>query len=81
MIWNTKVIIYPEGDSIEIDHDLRINELVDINGIPVRLPLNTPKTIIYRVYRKSTSETNNGPVIRYYLEQLNISETESISRR
>ena len=79
MTWDTRVIVYPEGDFIEIEHDLRINEIVDINGNPLRLPLPTPKMIVYRVYRKSTSDTNNGPVIRYYLEQLGLSETESIS--
>ena len=79
MTWDTRVIVYPEGDFIEIEHDLRINEIVDINGSPLRLPLPTPKMIVYRVYRKSTSDTNNGPVIRYYLEQLGLSETESIS--
>ena len=81
MTWDTRVIVYPEGDCIEIERELSLNDLVDINGSPVRLPLSTPKTIVYRVYRKSTSDTNNGPVIRFYLEQLNISETASISRR
>ncbi|MDC7228549.1 MAG: hypothetical protein PQJ61_17440 [Spirochaetales bacterium] len=79
MIWDTKVIVYPEGDFIEIERDLRMNELVDINGNPLRPPLPDPRVIVYRVYRKSTSDTNNGPVIRYYLEQLSLSETESIS--
>ena len=75
MTWETRVIVYPEGDFIEIDREPGINELVDINGNPVQLPLSTAKTIIYRVFRKSTSETNNGPVIRFYLEQLSVSET------
>jgi hypothetical protein len=75
------VIIYPEGDHREIDRNLQINELVNINGFPISLPLETPQTIVYRVYRKSTSDTKNGPVIRYYLEQLTINETASISRR
>lgn len=81
MTWDTRVIVYPEGDFIEIEHDLRVNEIVDINGNPIRLPIPTPKMIVFRVYRKSTSDTNNGPVIRYYLEQLSLSETESISIR
>ena len=80
MTWDTRVIIYPEGDHIEINHDLRIDELVDINGIPVKLPLQTAKSIIYRVYKKSTSDTNNGPIIKYYLEQLSLSENQSLCR-
>ena len=79
MTWDSRVIVYPEGDFIEIERDLRVNELVDINGRPVRLPLATHKTIVYRVYRKSTSETRNGPVIRFYLEQLSVSETMSLT--
>lgn len=78
MIWTTRVIVYPEGDHIEIERDLTVNELVDINGQPLRLPLQTFKTIVYRVYKKSTSETNNGPVAKFYLEQLSIDETEQL---
>ena len=80
MTWSTNVIVYPEGDYIEIDRALSLNELVDINGNPLQLPLTTSRTIAYRVYRKSTSETNNGPVIRFYLEQLSITETEQLCR-
>ncbi len=75
MTWDTRVIVYPEGDCIEIRRDLKINELVDLNGNPVRLPLPTHRMIVYRVYRKTTSDTNNGPVIKYHLEQLPASET------
>jgi len=81
MTFDTIVIVYPEGDHREIERHLQLNELVDINGYPVRLPLETAKTIVYRVYRKSTSDTNNGPVIKYYIEQLTIDETAAISRR
>lgn len=81
MTFDTILIIYPEGDEREIERNLRIDELVDINGYPMRLPLDTPQTIVYRVFRKSTTETRNGPVIKYYLEQLTINETAAISRR
>ena len=80
MTFDTIEIVYPEGDKREIERHLTINELVDINGFPVNLPLTSYQTIVYRVYRKSTSDTNNGPVIRYYLEQLTINETAAISR-
>ncbi|MBI9105108.1 MAG: hypothetical protein JEZ04_00095 [Spirochaetales bacterium] len=81
MTFDTILIIYPEGDHREVDRHLRLNELVDINGFPVSLPLESAKTIVYRVYRKSSTDTNNGPIIRYYLEQLTIDETAAISRR
>ena len=79
MKFETIQIIYPEGDSREISRHLSLNELVDINGYPATLPLPTPKTIIYRVFRKSTSETTNGPVVSYCLEQLTIDETRELS--
>ena len=79
MTFETIKIVYPEGDEIEIERHLRVNELVDLNGNPQRLPLPTPKMIVYRVYRKSTSQTNNGPVIIYHLEQLDINETYELS--
>jgi hypothetical protein len=80
LIYETRIIVYPEGDFIEIERPLQINEIVDINGMPMDLPLPSAKTIVYRVYRKSTADTNNGPLIRYYLEQLSLSETQAISR-
>jgi hypothetical protein len=42
-------IVYPDGDSQEIPAPLSINQLVDMNGIPLSLPLETSKTIAYRV--------------------------------
>ena len=74
MRFSINKIIYPEGDSREINHSLQINQLVDINGYPVKLPLKTAKTIVYRVYKKSTSESRNEDVVSYYLEQLFIDE-------
>ncbi len=47
----TRVVRYPEGDEREIDHALAVNQLVDLNGFPVRLPLATAKTIVYRVWK------------------------------
>ena len=80
MTWETRVIVYPEGDHIEIERDLRVNEVVDLNGNPLNLPLETPRTIVFRVFKKATSDTNNGPVIRFYLEQLSLNETASLCR-
>jgi hypothetical protein len=36
-------IVYPEGETQEISHNLSINALVDVNGIPLRIPLPTNK--------------------------------------
>ena len=60
---------YPEGDEKEIEHSLNFNQIVDLNGNPLRLPIPSSKMIIYRVFRISTSE-ERGEVIKYYYLEL-----------
>ena len=64
---------YPEGDEKEIEHNLNFNQIVDINGIPLRLPIPSSKMIVYRVFRISTSE-KRGEVIKYYYLELVVGE-------
>jgi hypothetical protein len=71
MITLTRKILYPEGDSREISHTLRINQLVDLNGSPLSLPLQTTKIIAYRVYRISMQSTRNENITNYHLELMN----------
>ncbi|HTX72696.1 MAG TPA: hypothetical protein VMC79_07695 [Rectinemataceae bacterium] len=44
-------VVFPDGDSQEIDEALGIDELVDLNGRRLSLPLPTPRIIAYRVVR------------------------------
>jgi hypothetical protein len=74
----TRRLIYPEGDSREIEHPLSINQLVDINGSPLRPPLPTVKMIVYRVFRIATENLKGEDVVRYYLEQLWREEMEEL---
>lgn len=60
---------FPEGDEKEIEHNLNFNQIVDLNGIPLRLPIPSSKMIVYRVFRISTSE-ERGEVIKYYYLEL-----------
>ncbi len=64
----SKVLVYPEGDSIEISHNLTFNQLVDLNGVPVRLPLSSERMIVYRIYKISTRETKGENITYYHLE-------------
>ena len=66
----TRQIVYPEGDSREIEHSLSINQLVDINGYPLMPPLPTTKMIVYRVFRIATENLKGEDITRYHLEQL-----------
>jgi len=59
---------YPEGDEREIEHSLNFNQIVDLNGNPIRIPIPSSKMIIYRVYKISTSEERKEITKNYYLE-------------
>ena len=67
-------IVFPEGDTQEIRGRLAINQLVDINGNPLALPLPTNRMIVFRVVKISTNEYKGGKEIYHYLEQLSAQE-------
>ena len=71
MIISTQKLLYPEGDSREISHVLKINQFVDLNGNPLTLPLPTAKMIVYRVFRISMQSTRNENITNYHLELMN----------
>jgi hypothetical protein len=73
----TATIVYPEGDSREIEHDLAVNQLVDLNGYPLPLPLPSPKMIVYRVWKVSTRADRNTEDVYYHLELVTRPELES----
>lgn len=70
MRYTTHRIVYPEGDTAEINWSLRFNQLVGVDGRPLRLPLITTRLIAYRVNRVSTKDTRNEQIVEYHLEQL-----------
>lgn len=67
-------IVFPEGDVQEIPGRLSINDLVDVNGYPVELPLPTHKMIVFRVMRIKTNEYRGSSETLYYLEQMSAEE-------
>jgi hypothetical protein len=80
MVLSTKRLIYPEGDIQEIEHSLRVSELVDLNGMPLPLPLPTAKMIVYRVFRISTQNTRNETITNYFLELMSKNELEGFAK-
>jgi hypothetical protein len=76
----SRLIVYPEGDEQEIDHPLRINQLADLNGNVLPLPLSSAMTIVYRVVRMTTEVHKGEDIVRYHLEQLWRDELEEIVR-
>ncbi len=73
-------LAYPEGDGREIEHELRVNQLVDLNGNPLPLPLPTSRMIVYRVWKVTTREERHTEEITYHLELVTRPELESIGR-
>jgi hypothetical protein len=67
-------LVFPEGETQEISHPLRISELVDVNGNPLSLPLPTSRMLAYHVARKRTAEDRGLVVTWYFLEQLSAPE-------
>lgn len=69
-------LLYPEGDFQEISHSLKINQLVDVNGYPLKLPLQSSKIIAYEVSRIQKKSTRNEEITEYHLELCDIYELE-----
>ncbi|MBN2737709.1 MAG: hypothetical protein JXR70_12065 [Spirochaetales bacterium] len=81
MILYTNKLIFPDGETQEIEHTLNINQIVDLNGYPLTLPLPTPKMIAYRVCRIST-QSNRGEEIRnFHLELMTRDDLTHCTRR
>jgi hypothetical protein len=67
-------IVFPEGDTQEINGRLSLNQLVDLNGNILRLPLPTSRMLAFRVAKVRTNEYKGGSEVYHYLEQLSARE-------
>ena len=76
MKYTIKHVVYPDGDFQEISHPLKINQLVDINGYPLSLPLQSSKVIAYEVYSIQRKNTRNEEITEYHLELVSRYELE-----
>lgn len=65
----------------EIPGRLALNEIVDMNGRPLPLPLPDPRVIAYRVCRISTKDERGGSETYHYLDLMGIEELEGYARR
>jgi hypothetical protein len=74
MFMKSNYIIFPEGDVQEIEHSLTINQLVDLNGFPLPLPLPTVKMIVYRVYKINVKTPTGQEIREHFLELVNVNE-------
>jgi hypothetical protein len=74
MFLNEFFIVFPEGDVQEIDRQLTLNDIVDINGRRLSLPLPTNKMIAFRVAKIKTDENKGGNETYHFLELLSADE-------
>ena len=65
---------------MEIEHELRVNQLVDLNGNPLPLPLPSARMIVYRVWKVSTQAERNTEELFYHLELVTRPELEGVAR-
>ncbi len=66
---------------MEIGHRLRVNQLVDLNGVPLGLPLPAARMIVYRVWKISTRADKGSEETSYHLELVRMPELEELSIR
>jgi hypothetical protein len=67
-------IVFPEGDVQEISGRLPINDIVDMNGNHLPLPLSTNRMIAFRVAKIKTEENKGGSETYHFLELLSADE-------
>lgn len=73
--------VFPDGDTQELQGPLRIDELVDLNGRPLPLPLSTDRMIAYRVAKIRRQEGRGEEASYHYLELVPISDLAAYCRR
>ena len=74
MFISENFIVFPEGDTQEVNGRLPFNQLVDLNGNLVDLPLPTNRMIIFRVAKIATNDYKGGSATYHYLEQVSARE-------
>lgn len=68
-IYETR-IVFPDGDTQEIGQRLGVSDIVDHNGNPLSVPLQTNRMLAYQVERMRTTEERGVHVTWYFLVQL-----------
>ncbi len=72
-------IVYPDGESQELEAPLRIDSLVDLNGRTLALPLPSPRVIAYRVTKIRHTEERGCHSVFHYVELVPARELLSYS--
>lgn len=73
-------IVYPDGDRQEIEFPLRVNQVVDLNGRPLRPSWPAPRIIAYRICKVRTTEERGFLRRFHYAELMTMEQLESYAR-
>ena len=68
MTIETRYLVYPDGDRQETQRLLRVDELVDMNGFTIPMPLRCARIVAYRVFKIRRMEERGELDILQYLE-------------
>ena len=71
-------LVYPDGDIQEITHRLKVGQLVDLNGSPLKINDITDRMIVFRVYRQSTHINIGEEIVSYFLELVRVDELDDL---
>ncbi len=80
MFIESHFLVYPEGETQEIDQRLQFNQIVDMNGRPVSLPIPTHRMIVYRVSKIQNKESRGETSHYYHLELVRGDELFGLTR-
>lgn len=80
MHMETSYLVFPDGDRQETQRNLRLDELVDMNGNPIPLPPPSSRMIAYRVFRIRKIEERGSTDSLHYLELVPASELVDLIR-
>lgn len=81
MFCTSRFLVYPDGETQEVDYPLQFNDLVDINGRSLRVPLPTHRMIAYRVTKIRKQENKGEDVYNYHLELVPADELRTMVRQ
>jgi hypothetical protein len=73
-------VVFPEGGCQEVPGSIGIDDLVDMNGLPLALPLPTARMIAYRVVKIRRTEERGIRSTYHYLELVPAFELVAFTR-
>ena len=81
MLLSEYFVVFPDGDIQEVPGRLPIDELVDLNGSPLPLPLTTNRVIAYRVNAIRVVDERGSSTTYHRLELVSAAELSAYVRR